>query len=435
MLTEIQIKNLKPEDKPYKKSDRDGLYVHVHPNGSKYWRLKYRYSGKEKVLAIGQWPEMSLSDARKSVIWAKDVLAEGRDPVIERKLEKLREQAKAMDMVDTIFGDYAAEQDWCEKRRLNIQSSYSRFVQPAIGKLPASSVRPIHLMECLQDAHDNAGPTVAVRLRQILKQAFGRAMRLEITDRNPAEALAGTFKKNKSQSHHAAVSWNYTGHVLVAVDNTNGDALVKLAAKFLAYTVIRTGELRKLKWDFLNLEKGYIDIPPEIMKQGNRHIVPLNAGAKRIIEQLKALKLKSEYMFPSYVATERGTISENSILNKLSAAGFTYIQTGHGFRSCFSSSMNELGYNRDAIERQLAHCETIQVRDAYLQAEFFDERQKIMDRWGDLLDELQAQAKAEGFSKGPMPHKRTLANMTEREKAALVEKAARQFKVSFGAKV
>lgn len=393
-LTDMAARNAKGKEKPYKLAAGAGLYLQVMPNGNRYWRMKYRHAGKEKLLSIGVYPEVSLKEACDKRDAARAQLRDGKDPSEEKQLGKLKAQLSA----DGRFGAVALE--WLETRGDLAESTRSKakwmletYAFPWLGKRAIEDISTAEILAVLRrlEAQDKIESTQ--RLRQICGQVFRYAVATGRLDRDPTAALRGALKTAKNRHYASITDPSKIGELLRAIDGYTGQLTTLCALKFAPLVFIRPGELRKAEWSEIDFEGSQWCIPAEKMKMGVAHIVPLSRQALAVLRELHPLTSKSRYIFPS-VRSLRDPMSENTVNAALRRLGYgTDDMTGHGFRSMASTLLHEMGWTSDAIERQLAHAERNPIKAAYNRAEHLPERRRMMQAWADYLDKLKTGAK------------------------------------------
>jgi len=381
LLNSTRINSLKPQDKPYKVFDAHGLYIDVRPTGAKFWRQKYRYNGKEKLLSHGKYPTVTLAEARVLRDKAIKAISDGNDPSTIKK--ELKEQKK-----DT-FTELARE--WHEKQSVNWQSNHAQKVWhqlsvdilPFIGNNPISEISASQLLNTLKKVEQRGAYDIASRLRQRCEGIFKHAILSERATNNPATQLIGVLKTKKVK-HRNALDSKELPSFLAKLEAINSHEVVKLATKILIHTFVRTGELRFATWDELDLENKIWLIPGHRMKMDCDHIVPLTTQVISLFEQVRKINGSRQHIFASPQRPKQ-PISDNAILSLIYRMGYKGKATGHGFRATASTTLNEMGFNPDAIERQLAHAERNKVRAAYNRSEYLPERTKFMHAWSDLV--------------------------------------------------
>ena len=388
-LTDTAIRNAKPRQKPCKLSDTRGMYLEVAPAGGKWWRLKYRFQGKEKLISLGVYPDVGLKEARSRREEAKKLLASGVDPSAVRKAAKAA--TADADCFETVarewFGKFS--QGWADSHAETVIRRLERYVFPLIGTRAIREVHSPELLSVLRRIEARGVIETAHRTAQVCGQVFRYAVRTGRAERDPSADLRGALAPVKI-THLASITDPKTiGGLLRAIDGYQGSIITQCALKLAPLVFVRPGELRKAEWSEVNLEACEWRIPADRMKARTQHIVPLSRQAVEVLRQLHPVTGHGRYLFPS-ARTEARPMSDNAILAALRRMGFAKEEmTGHGFRSMASTILNEQGWHKDAIERQLAHAERNKVRDAYNYAEYLPERRKMMQVWADYLDGLK----------------------------------------------
>ncbi len=390
-LTDMAVRNAKGKDKPYKLTVGAGLYLHVMPSGARYWRMKYRFDGKEKLLSIGVYPEISLKEAIGKRNSARVELREGKDPSEQRQLVKLKSKLSA----DTKFEAIAIEwwdtrQDLAPTTREKAKWMLETYAFPWLGKRQVEEITTAEVLAVLRRLESQEKIESTQRLRQICGQVFRYAVATGRLDRDPTSALRGALKTVKNR-HYAAITDSVkVGELLRAIEGYSGQFVTLCALKLAPLVFTRPGELRKAEWSEFNLETAHWNIPGEKMKMGIAHVVPLSKQAVAVLKELGPVTGRGRYVFPS-IRNARDPMSENTVNAALRRLGYgTDDMTGHGFRSMASTLLHEMGWTSDAIERQLAHSERNPIKAAYNRAEHLPERRKMMQAWADYLDELKA---------------------------------------------
>lgn len=387
MLNTGKIKSLKPKDKPYKKGDANGLYIHVMPNGTKIWRQKYRYHGREKLLTHGRYPIITLADARRLRDAALKMLAEGDDPAKIKRQEKIKNR--------NTFGTLAKE--WFDKQAINWTEGHAdkvwrqmeRDLFPRLENEAIESITTTDVHEVLKKVEDRGALDVASRLRQRCEAIFKHAMLTERATSNPAAPLVGVLKTKKVQ-HLNALDTKELPQFFDKLESFDSHPIVKIATKIVAHTFVRSKELRFTVWSEIDFEERLWHIPAERMKtKASDHFVPLSDQVIHLFKELQNYNGHREYVFASPQRPKQ-PISENAMIQLIYRMGYKDKATVHGFRTTASTFLNEAGYNPDAIERQLSHSERNQVRAAYNRSEYLAERTKMLCDWSRYLDSLSA---------------------------------------------
>ncbi len=400
-LSEIAIRNAKVEHgKAQRKlADGAGLYLLITADGSKYWRLKYRWHGKEKVLALGVYPDTKASDARAKRDEAKKLLREGRDPSAVRREQKQAAKAAAANNFEGVAREWVEKKrhEWTADHADAVLKSLEDNLFPDLGTRPISLVTAPELLATLRRIEAREAFETAQRLLQRCRAVFAYAVATSRAERNVAIDLTGALKA-PVRSNRAALSSADLPEFLRKLDAYDGRLQTKLAMQLQALTFVRPGELRGAEWTEFDLDAAEWRIPAERMKMRTPHVVPLSRQALEVLEQLKRITGGNKYLFPNQ-AKPHAPMSENTVLFALYRMGYHSRATAHGFRATASTILNEQGWKPDAIERQLAHKERNRVRAAYHRSEYLDERRKMMQAWADYLDALKAGAKVTGIRK------------------------------------
>lgn len=389
-LTDVEARNAKPREKPYKLSDAKGMYLEIMPNGSKYWRVKYRFLGKEKRLALGVYPEVSLKDARIKLDEARSRLASGIDPSAERKAAKTAAIDRAENNFEAVAREWFKKHSpmWAPSHAEKIIRRLERDIFPWIGPQPIAEISAPNLLSVLRRIENRGAVETAHRAHQNCGQIFRYAIATGRAERDPSADLRGALPPTKERHHPSITDPKAIGGLLRAIEGYTGSFITKCALQLAPVLFVRPGELRKAEWCEISLENAEWRIPPEKMKMRAVHIVPLSTRAITILEELRPLTGAGQYVFPG-ARTKSRPMSENTVNAALRRLGYgSDDMTGHGFRSMASTLLNEQGWNRDAIERQLAHAERDSVRAAYNYAEHLPERRRMMQAWADYLETL-----------------------------------------------
>jgi integrase len=388
-LTNIQIKQAKPKDKPYKMTDGKGLYLLVNPDGSKYWRLKYRILGREKLKSLGVYPEITLADARLRREEARKIIESGNDPVAEERHRKLQKQLKAAQTFESIAREWHKQnyETWSQRHAEGILSRLERDIFPVIGKDPITNLTPPIILACIRKIEGRNANEMARRAMQMCSQVFRYAVATGRTDRDITVDLKGALKKFK-RGHFASIESDEIPALLRAIEE-NKPRLFRqtiLATKLMMLTFVRTSELIEAKWTEFDLDKHEWVIPAERMKMRRSHIVPLSKQALTLLKEQKEFSGKREHVFPSIPRPQK-PMSNATILAGLKRMGYKDKMTGHGFRALAMSTLKEkLGYPHDIVDRQLAHAPRNRVDAAYDRAQYLPQRKKMMQEWADYLE-------------------------------------------------
>ncbi|MFN7186287.1 MAG: tyrosine-type recombinase/integrase [Alphaproteobacteria bacterium] len=385
-LTQIAIKNAKAAKKPLKLFDGGGLYLLIQPSGGKWWRYKYRFAGKEKLLALGSYPDVSLAQARESHVEARKTLAEGNDPSEVKKEEKRLTIIKHENSFEVAAREWHSKRSraWTPKYTASIMRRLEADIFPKLGNRPIAEITPPEILSVLRFIEARGAHDLAHRVQQICGQIFTYAIVTGRAERNPVNDLRGALTP-VTKKHNAYLKAEDLPEFLAKMNAYDG-VQTRLAMKFLLLTFVRTGEMRGALWSEIDMAKAEWRIPAERMKMRDPHIVPLSRQALAVLEELKPLTGHWQHVFPNQ-HKPMGQMSENTILYALYRMGYHGRSTGHGFRATASTILNEHGFKPDVIERQLAHAERNGVRKAYNHAQYLPERRKMMQWWADYLEE------------------------------------------------
>lgn len=397
-LSDTACRKAKPTDKPFKISDGGGLYLEVMPNGSKYWRQKYRISGIEKRLALGVYPDVPLKLARKRRDTAREQLASGIDPGEAKRAAKIA-QAGA-ESFEAIAREWMTQTNAKRTPRTNetIKKRLEADLFPWLGKRPILDIKAPELLATLRRVESRGSVIVAKRLRQISGQIFRYAVATGRAERDPSGDLRGALKSPPAEKHHAALtSPTEVGELMRAIDAYRGQFVTRCALQLSPLLFVRPGELRAAEWNEFDLDKAEWRIPGHKMKMRLAHIVPLSEQAVAILRDLEPLTGAGvlgkpdapKYVFPGARSRLR-PMSNNTVCAALRRIGYDGDQmTAHGFRATARTLLAENGWKPDAIERQLAHKASGPLGAAYDRAQFLDERRSMMQAWADYLDVLK----------------------------------------------
>ncbi|PWK43765.1 tyrosine-type recombinase/integrase [Pseudomonas sp. OV226] len=398
-LTDSAIKAAKPHEKPYKLSDGGGLYLEIMPTGSKLWRLKYRHFGKENRLALGSYPGVTLVQARKKQSDAQQLIAEGKDPSAERQAAKQAQKVKQLtfEALAREWYDYNAPR-WAETTRYKANLYLENDILSGIGSRPVKEITRPELVALVRGVEGRGTLNAAGKIRQWLHQIFRYGLAKGVVDANPATDLDVLAASAKPPRHHPHVTFAELPDLLAKVEAANVYAPTRCAIRLLMLTAVRPGELRTAAWSEFDLDAATWKIPKERMKARRPHVVPLPRQAVAILRQLHVITGSYALLFPGQQNPDR-PMSENTINKALRLMGYEDRQTGHGFRHLLSTELNGRNYNRDWIERQLAHGDSDGIRDTYNHAVYLDQRRDMMQAWADSIDALCAGANVACFKR------------------------------------
>ncbi len=407
-LSDIQAKKAKALEKSYKLSDGGGMYLEVMPNGSKYWRLKYRFGGKEKRLALGVYPVVSLAQARERRENARKLLSNGLDPSAVKQEQQLQAMQSATNSFKAVSDEWLTKQTmWTPSNREKVESMLKRDLLPWLGNRSMSEITPPELLAVLRRIEARGAIESAHRAKGMCGQIFRYAVATGRAERDQAADLRGALPATKSKHHSAITDPKKAGALMRAIDGFTGGFIVLCALRLSPLVFVRSGELRGAGWDEFNLDDAVWTIPAErvdtvggervtAMKMAVPHLVPLSRQAVHILRELQPLTGGGRFVFPSARGQGR-PMSENAVRVALRTIGYTNDEmTPHGFRAMASTMLDNMGYESKLIERQLAHDEPNAVKAAYkreLWRMYLPERTAMMQAWADYLDALKAGAK------------------------------------------
>ena len=392
-LTDTAVRKAKPGKKPSKIADEKGLFLMITPQGGKWWRFRYSFDGKEKLLSLGIYPDVSLAGARDRRDTARKLLAEGIDPSEQRKAAKAMRADLAANTFEIIGRAWYAKT--APMLAENTKAKLLRFLEvdvfPWIGTRPITSLAAADLIKVIERIEQRGAMDIARRVHNYMGRIFRYAVGRGLATRDPSRdiELKDILPPENVQHHASVTDPKAVGGLLRAIDGFTGALGTRCALRLAALAFVRPGELRHAEWAEFDFEKAEWRIPAGKMKMKEQHIVPLSAQAIAVLREIQPLTGTGRYVFPS----ERGgsrPMSENTINAALRRMGYAKEEmTGHGFRSMASTLLHELGLPHAAIERQLAHGERNKVSAAYNFAEHLPERRKMMQQWADYLDKLK----------------------------------------------
>lgn len=383
-LTDLKIRSLKPDGKPRRYTDGGNLFIEVRPNGSKLWRFAYKFDGKQKLMALGTYPEISLARAREKRAEARALLIEGIDPMQQAKVDKLERQA----LTEHTFSAIAAE--LLEKNRregladatLSKKSWLVGIANADLGDLPVTQIKPTHVLVPLRKVESEGNYETARRLRAVISQVFRYAVATDRAEHDPTAGLRGALIAPKVTHRPAIVDREKFAGLIRSIWAYDGAIETKAGLQLMALLYPRPGELRLSTWDEFDLKKRTWTIPAARTKMRREHKKPLSGAAVDILTRLHAVTGREPYVFVSQLSRGK-PISENTLNGSLRRLGYAKEEmTSHGFRASASSLLNESGkWHPDAIEAELAHMGADQVRKAYHRATYWDQRVEMAEWW------------------------------------------------------
>lgn len=390
MLTIKAIDSAKPKDKPYKLPDYESLYLYITPAGTKSWRYDYQFNGKRKTLTIGKYPYVSLSDARNEKERARQLLSHGKDPSFERKKSALLANVESDNTFKSIANEWhsSKKSTWSKKYANEIISIFERDIFPFIGNEPINKIKPLEMLTVLKAIESRGALEIAKKARMRCGEVFRYAIITGRAEVNPTAELSSAMAKTQSKNFPFLATDAEMSEFLKSLKGYAGNILTRYATMLLIYTVPRTVELLTLKWSNINFEQKLAIIDEEVVKKDRVHLIPLANQAIEILKFLQPITGHGEYVFPNRNHPSK-PMSNGAILHVIRRLGFANRASGHGFRHQFSSVLNEHGFNRDWIEKQLNH-EEGSVRGIYNHAQYLEGRREMMQWYADYIDNLTA---------------------------------------------
>ena len=398
-LTDTSIRNSKSRQKQYKIFDGQGLFVLIHPNGSKYFRYRYKFEGKEKVMALGVYPETTLKEAREKRLEAQRLVKDGLDPVRFRlEIRAKREKEEKEKFLKTQNTFEHVSKDWLarEKKRItykhakDARRSLEMHVYPKIGNQPIDDISTKEIKSVLSVIQDSGKLETAHRVHQRIRSVFQFAVMNDLTERNPAADLYGYLEPVKKKSMKALPLKELPEylHRLDKADNLH--LVTRVGLKLIIMLFVRTNELIEAKWEEFDFKQALWRIPEERMKMRVEHLVPLPKQAIKILDELEPITGSSKYVLPGDRNPNQPMSNNTLLYGGIYRMGYRSRATIHGFRSMASTILNESGkWTPDAIERQLAHSEKDQIRATYNRANYLEERRRMMQWYADYLDQIR----------------------------------------------
>lgn len=388
-LTARQVDTSKPKDKPYKLSDGGGLYLLVNPNGSRYWRLKYRIAGKEKLLALGVYPDITLAEARQKRADAKKVLAAGGDPGQEKQEEKQAKEQAVANSFERLAMEWHSHKStsWSEGYAEHLLMYLKKDIFPFIGQKAITDISQVEMLNVLRKMEQRGVLDKLKKTRQACRQIFTYAIITGRAEHNPVSDLAGALKSPKQQ-HYPHLLVDQIPDFLRALSEYSGSTITRNATRLLMLTGLRTIELRASEWVDIDFDKGVWNVPAERMKMRRPHLVPISTQVRELLEEIHQLTGRGKYVFPG--RNDAGKpMSEASINQVIKRIGYDGKATGHGFRHTMSTILHEQGYNTAWIETQLAHVDKNSIRGTYNHAQYLDGRREMLQWYADYMRALE----------------------------------------------
>jgi integrase len=399
-LSAVQIRNAKPQSKPYKLTDGHGLFLHVAKSGKKTWRYRYKMAGSESTFVMGEYPRMSLENARKERIAIQEMVKAGINPARQRRKvrqENIEKEAENSKLRKNSFEQIALE--WIEQQRERWSHNHANAVLatlragafPVLGDIPVDAIQPPQILQVVREIEKRGALEIASKVLQRMTAVLRYAVQTGKATYNPASEMRGVLKSRKVQ-HRAALLADDLPGFLKKLPEGDLHITTRLALQFVILTATRSGEVRGATWEEIDLENKLWRIPAKRMKMDTPHTVPLSEQAIAILEQIGNLFGREGLVF-SGIKDQTKQLSENTLLYALYRLGYHSRATVHGFRATFSTIANESGFDGDVIEKALAHEERNKVRAAYHRSEYLEQRRELMQWWANYLDSIKSGAR------------------------------------------
>ncbi|SFR94399.1 Integrase [Dyella sp. OK004] len=397
-LTALAARNAKPRDAMYRLAAGKGLYLQVMPNGAKYWRLKYRHLKKQpKMISLGVFPQVGLAEARAERDRLRQLINTGIDPSTQRRADRLARELATENSLEAIARAWFTEKrsSWVESYARGVISRLENNVFPWLGALPITEVIAPQILTTMQRIHERGATETAHRTRNYLSEVFRFAIRNGFAERDPAADVVGAIPAAETVHFPTLTEPSDIGGLLRAIDGYRGTHITRYALKLSPLVFTRPGELRYAEWREIDLAHGVWTVPGMRLKmrkakkaKAEPHVVPLSKQATQLLKELHELTGAGRYLFPGERSSDR-PMSENTVNAALHALGYKGQIVAHGFRHMASTALNEAGWDKDAIERQLAHKDRNRIRGIYNKAQYITERRQMMQAWSDYLDRLR----------------------------------------------
>ncbi len=391
-LTDVAVRTAKPTgEKPVKKSDGHGLYLQINPNGTKLWRMAYRFGGKQKLLSFGAYPDVTLSEARAKRENARALLRENTDPAVDKKLKQIEREISTGNTFEAVVKEFLDKQVREGRSDATIAKNtwLLKTLAADLASRPIAEIKPIEILSVLQRVEKSGRAESAHRLRGLIGTVFRYAIATLRCEVDPTYSLKGSLARHVSVSHPAIVDPKKFGKLLVAIDEYDGWPTLTAALKIQALCFQRPAETRSMEWSEIDLEGAIWKIPASKMKMREEHEVPLSRQALEVLKDIRKLTGDAKLVFPSIRSNDR-PLSENAMNAALRRMGYTKEEhCAHGFRSSASTILNSSGFDGEIIELQLAHLTGDEVRRIYNRSKYWPARVALMQDWADLCDRLK----------------------------------------------
>jgi integrase len=395
-LSDIAVRKAAPRERPYKLADGGGLHVLVQPNGNKFFRMKYRHAGKEKLLSFGPYPIISLADARSRRDDAKRLLLAGTDPSLQKKLDKIAVTTAAKNTFGAVAAEYLADMEASGAAEATLSKNRWMLedLAAALASRPIAQIVPAEILDVLKRIEKSGRRETARRLRGVMGSVFRLAVVTLRATTDPTFVLRGALLRPNVQHRAAIIDEKQLGGLMLAIDEYDGWPTLRAALQLLALTMTRPGDVRHMRRSEIDFDKAIWRIPAERMKMRRPHDVPLSKQAIKVLKDIWPLSENGELVLPS-IRSVKKPLSDAAMNSALRRMGYSQTEmSAHGFRSSASTILNERGFNPDVIEAALAHQDEDEIRRAYNRAKYWPERVKLLGDWADLLDEFKRLATA-----------------------------------------
>lgn len=389
MLNDMQCRKAKPQANPYKLPAGKGLYLEVKPNGVKAWRYRFKLAGKESVFAIGEYPAITVVNARKARDDARDLVKRGINPAHNRQLEKIKLGQEAATTFEAVALEWLALKDWEATTKAKRLDMLKRIVFPSIGLLPIKQVTPAHILDILKRTAKDR-PTVAAEARRTMQGVFDLAICTLRADTDPVHPVRKALPANKTQ-HKRALADVEIGQLLRDLDGYQGNFQTVAAFKLMWLTLCRPSESIEAQWSEFDLDAAIWRIPAERMKKRKEHVMPLPTQAVEVLRSMHGVTGRHTHVFPNRDDRTK-PMTDAAMRQALKNMGWSGKYSPHATRTTGSTKLNEMGYRSDWIEKQLAHVEMNAVRRTYNHADYMTDRAVMMQQWADYLDTLKSGA-------------------------------------------
>ncbi len=389
-LNDFEIIALKPTDKIYKKTDGKGLNLTVHPNGSKYWRFSYRFNNQQKTLALGVYPYVSLAQARNRAFKAKCMVADGKDPGKKRQKEKaIANGTLSFESIARSWFEIKKNK-WSEKHAQNVWRSLEDNIFHHIGSKPIKNIKSTKITQVLKIIEKRGSLEQLNKIRSRCSKIFIFAKAKGLIKTNPCEGIEVLLKEYVPKNFHH-IKASQLPELVTSIESLISEPTTKAGLTLALHTFLRTSEIRFLTWDCVDFENRLLIVPMELMKKKREHVVPMSDKVIEVLKSLQPITGQYKYIFASTKQPELKPFSENTMLFALYRLGWKGKTTVHGFRHLASTTLRELGYKRQVVEKQLSHETGSKVEATYNKAEYLIDRTKMMNHWSSFIENCNGQ--------------------------------------------